>query len=70
MKMSVFFFFNSIIFRFCFGLEVTHRNQWEWKIPFVVLLLIGQLFVLENHSIHKDRLQYHSKNYVRAYLES
>ena len=26
--------------------------------------------VLENHSIYKDRLQYHSKNYVRAYLES
>ena len=64
------FFLNSIIFRFCFDLEVTHRNHWESKIPFIVLLLIGQLFVLENHNICKDRLQYYSNNYVRAYLES
>ena len=63
-------FLNSFIFCFCFRLKVIHRNQWEWKIPFVVLLLIGQLFVLENHSFCKHRLQYHSKNYVRAYLES
>ena len=71
MKMSRFPFFkipSSSVF--VLTLEVTHRNQWESKIPFIVLLPIGQLLVLENHNICMDRLQYYSKNYERAYLDS
>ena len=69
-RWAFFFFLNSIIFRFCFDLEVTHRIQGESKIPFIVLLPIGQLFVLENYDICEDRLQNYSKSYVRANLES
>ena len=67
-SLSFSFFQNSIIFRFCFDLEVTHRNQWESKIPFIVLSPIGQLLILENHNICKDRLQYYSKKLCKSLL--
>ena len=64
MKMTI-FFQNSYIFRFCFTLKFPQIFQNSTK-SCLVLLQKGQLFVLENHFIYKNKLKYQNISYKRA----
>ena len=67
MKMTIFLF--SKFLHLLFFVLVLKFPQKPAK-SCVVLLLKGQLFVLENHGICKNRLKYQNINYERAYLKS
>lgn len=69
MKISIFFFKVPSSSVFVLALKFPQKSQKSAK-SCVVLLLKGQLFVLENHGIHENRLKYQNRNCKRADLKS
>ena len=70
MQMIIFFFFKILSSSvFVLTLKFLQKSQKSAK-SCVVLLLKGQLFVLENHGICKNRLKYQNMSYEIAYKKA